>query len=113
MFGFYFLIGSKVRALAVAWARKDHDLADSLLANSKEFGLVEVLKAATLLDSGRKTREWEKKLKRIQMQSKVKVNKVAKIKTAIHNLNAIKPSVGNTHRGSCKLYYPDWEILLS
>ncbi|XP_038078053.1 uncharacterized protein LOC119745626 [Patiria miniata] len=86
---------SKARALATAWARKDHDLADGLLSQRKEFGLVEVLKAVTLLDSGRRMREWEKKLKRLQMQPKYKQSKVAKMKTQIHNLNAIKPSVGS------------------
>ena len=90
---FHCTSGSKARALAVAWARKDKYLAARQLANSKEFGLVEVLKAATLLDSGRKMREWEKKLKLLRMQTKVAPQKIAKITTNIHNLSNIKPSV--------------------
>ncbi|XP_022082129.1 uncharacterized protein LOC110974636 [Acanthaster planci] len=96
------LQSAKARALAAAWARKDHDLADCLLAQRKAFGLVEVLKAATLLDSGRKMREWEKKLKRLQMQPKYKAQKVAKMKTTIHNLSAIKPSVGSLSGAVCR-----------
>ena len=52
----FFLADSRVRALAAAWARKDHTLSDSLLSNKDLFGLAEVLKALTLLDSSRRIR---------------------------------------------------------
>ena len=86
--------------MAVAWARKDHALADALLAGRRDFGLVEVLKAATLLDAGRQVREAEKRLKRLQMQPKVKARKLAKVKTTINNLQALRPSVSGLHRGT-------------
>ena len=54
---------------------------------------MEVLKALTLLDAGRKIREWEKKMKRIQMQPKVKPKNIGKIKSNIDNLSVIKPKV--------------------
>ena len=83
-----------MRALASAWARKDHELSDLFLQDRDQFGLVEVLKAATLLDSGRCIRVQEKKLKQLQMQSsKVKPRKMGKFKSTIDNLKAIQPKV--------------------
>lgn len=84
---------AKIRALAASWARKDHKLADTLLSQSAEFGLVEVLKALNLLDAGRKTREWEKKMKRLQMQPKYKSKSLGKMKSNVDNLKVIKPKV--------------------
>ncbi|XP_038059429.1 uncharacterized protein LOC119730532 [Patiria miniata] len=91
---------SKVHALAAAWAHSDNELANSLLGhNSNEFGLVEVLKAATLLDTSRRIREWERKLKRLQMHPKKLPRKqnqaVGKIKSVIKNLTSNKPKAGS------------------
>jgi hypothetical protein len=54
----------KVRALAAAWARHDHDLSSMLLTMPNEqFFVVEVLKAVRLLDTGRQARQAERKMK--------------------------------------------------
>ncbi|KAK7101600.1 uncharacterized protein [Littorina saxatilis] len=95
---------SRIRALAMAWARNDYELADSLLNNRSEFGLPEVLKAVQLLDSGRQVRVLEKKLKRFQLSAGTKVNpkKMGKIKSDIDNLNALKPPMGSASGSVCK-----------
>jgi hypothetical protein len=83
-----------VRALAAAWARQDYDLADAFLQNKESFGLNEVLKALSLLDSGRQVRVLEKKMKMLQMSAgKVKPQTMGKLKSDIDNLNKNKPSV--------------------
>ncbi|XP_066264746.1 uncharacterized protein [Branchiostoma lanceolatum] len=88
--------GSRIRALAAAWARHDHTLADTFLQDSSKFGLVEILKALTLLDSGRKVRECEKKMKRLELQpGKTKKKAMGKVKSNKDNLSAIKPPLGS------------------
>ena len=84
---------ARVRSLAAAWARSDHDFAESLLFNKDLFGLVEVLKAITLLDSARRIRVHEKKMKQIQMTGKPKAKKIGFIKSNIDSLNTLKPQV--------------------
>ncbi|WAR31528.1 hypothetical protein MAR_034070 [Mya arenaria] len=57
-----------------------------------QFGLLEVLKAVTLLDSGRQVRVLEKKLKRLQTSAgKAKPHTLGKLKSDIDNLNTNKP----------------------
>lgn len=89
------VLDARVRALAAAWSRKDHGLANSFLLDKTKFGLVEVLKALTLLDSSRRIRVEEKKLKRLQMQKndKVRPKIMGKFKSQIDNLTAVKPKV--------------------
>lgn len=83
-----------MKTLAAAWARGDHELADLLFQRKKMFGVVEVYKAVTLLDSGRTARAFEKKLKRLQIQkNKVKADTMGKLKSNIDNLMTIKPTV--------------------
>ncbi|XP_071114112.1 uncharacterized protein [Haliotis cracherodii] len=92
-----------VRALTAAWARHDYKLADAFLQNREQFGLVEVLKALTLLDSGRRVRVLEKKLKRLQLTgSKISKKKFGKLKSDIDNLHAIKPPQGSASGAVCK-----------
>nr|KAG5704322.1 hypothetical protein BaRGS_012631 [Batillaria attramentaria] len=87
----------------MALARNDHELADALLKNRDQFGLPEVLKALTLLDSGRQVRVLEKKLKRLQLSdSKVNPRKLGKLKSDIDNLTALKPPVGSASGSVCK-----------
>lgn len=94
---------ARVRALAAAWARHDYDLAEAFLKNRDNFGLNEVLKALTLLDSGRQVRVLEKKMKRIQMSAgKVKPQTIGKLKSDIDNLNKNKPSHGTASGAVCK-----------
>lgn len=74
----------------MAWGRKDYSLSNTLLKNREEFGLVEVLKALTLLDSGRQLRVLEKRLKQLQLSpTKVKPRKLGKIKSDINSLTAL------------------------
>ena len=90
----YYPTDARVRALAAAWARRDHELVDALLENRSTFGLVEVLKAASVLDAGRQIRAVEKVMMQLQMQkAKVKPKKLGKLKSTIDNLTAIKPKV--------------------
>ena len=86
-----------MKTLAVAWARKDHSLAQALLDDPDTFTLVEVLKALTALDAGRRMREKERRLRQLQVliqdQVKIKPKKVSKVKSDIDNLNANKCKV--------------------
>ncbi|ESO89374.1 hypothetical protein LOTGIDRAFT_229223 [Lottia gigantea] len=94
---------AKIRALAAAWARNDYDLAKAFLFDREQMGLVEVLKAVTLLDSGRQIRVLEKRVKRIELSgTKVKGQKMGILKRDIDNLKAIKPSVGTASGALCK-----------
>lgn len=91
-------IGQKAKAcaLAAAWCRHDHQLANNLLRHRRLFTLTEVLKAVTMLDAGRQIRVFEKKLKRLEMNKiKPKATKLGKIKNNIDNLNKLKPSSGS------------------
>ncbi|XP_076447740.1 uncharacterized protein LOC143284693 [Babylonia areolata] len=94
---------SRVRALAMAWARNDYELADALLNNRSQFGLPEVLKAIQLLDSGRQVRVLEKKLKKLQLSgAKVNPKKMGKLKSDIDNTTALKPPIGSASGAVCK-----------
>lgn len=89
-----FYTDARIRALAAAWARHDYSLADAFLQNKDNFGVNEVLKALSLLDSGRQVRVLEKKLKRLQTSTgKVKPKTLGKLKSDIDNLNKNKPQV--------------------
>ncbi|BFZ09851.1 hypothetical protein BsWGS_12890 [Bradybaena similaris] len=92
-----------IRALSMAWARGDHELASAFLNLPKHFGLVEVLKALTMLDSSRKIRVLEKRLAFLQLSgSKVNPKKIGKLKSDINNLNMLKPPIGSASGAVCK-----------
>ena len=94
---FYFSKDARIRALAAAWARHDHPLAEAFLEDRDSYGVNEVLKALSLLDAGRQVRVLEKKMKRLQFSTgKVKPQTMGRLKSDIDNLNAIKPLVGVT-----------------
>ena len=79
--------GSKSKALAAAWARKDHDLARTMLGfPDEEFGLKEVLKAVSSLDAGRSKRAHEKILRRLEAQGCKKKLKMAQLKSLIGSM---------------------------
>ncbi|CAF4069843.1 unnamed protein product [Rotaria sordida] len=91
-------IGQKAKAcaLAAAWCRHDHNLANNLLRHRRLFTLTEVLKAVTMLDAARQIRVYEKQLKRLELnKTKPKATKLGKIKNNIDNLNKLKPSIGS------------------
>lgn len=85
---------TRIKALAASWARADHELANALLRLRDSYGVVEVLKALTILDSGRRARIIEKRIKMLQCQDhKVSNKKMGKLKSDLDNLNALKPKV--------------------
>jgi hypothetical protein len=91
-------IGQKAKAcaLAAAWCRHDHKLANNLLRHRRLFTLTELLKAVTMLDAARQIRVYEKRLKRLELsKTKPKATKLGKIKNNIDNLNKLKPSTGS------------------
>ena len=86
----------KACALAAAWCRHDHQLANNLLRHRHLFTLTEVLKAITMLDAARQIRVYEKRLKRLELsKTKPKGTKLGKIKNNIDNLTKLKPSIGS------------------
>ena len=87
---------AKACALAAAWCRHDHQLANNLLFHRELFTLTEVLKAVTMLDAARQIRVYEKQLKRLELsQTKPNPRKLGKLKNNIDNLNKLKPSSGS------------------
>lgn len=72
---------AKVRALASAWARSDKDLARCLLKVKNLFGLVEVLKAVSILDSARQIRQLERKMEKYEAINKKAEEEKAKLET--------------------------------
>ncbi|OWF49165.1 uncharacterized protein LOC110452170 [Mizuhopecten yessoensis] len=94
---------ARIRALAAAWARKDFDLSNAFLKDRDNFGLVEVLKALQLIDSGRQIRAKEKQLRILQISTnKVSPKTMGKLKSDIDNLNALKPPFGTASGAVCK-----------
>ncbi|XP_033727100.1 uncharacterized protein LOC117316564 [Pecten maximus] len=94
---------ARIRSLAAAWARNDFDLSNAFLKDRDNFGLVEVLKALQLLDSGRQARVKEKQLRRLQISTnKVLPKTLGKLKSDIDNLNAIKSPYGTASGAVCK-----------
>ncbi|CAL1539878.1 unnamed protein product [Lymnaea stagnalis] len=92
-----------IKALAMAWARGDDELATAFLKLKSNFGLVEVLKALNMLDAGRQVRTLEKRLKCLELSTtKVKPQKISKLKMDINNLNKVKPPLGSASGAVCK-----------
>ena len=82
---------ARARSLAAAWARHDHELADYYLFSMRDqFGLSDVLKAATLLDSKRERRAIEKRLTR-----GVASSKLGALKNDMNNLARVEPKCGS------------------
>lgn len=85
---------AKMLVLAVAWARKDHKMAGVLLQIPGEiFGIKEVLRAVTLLDTKREYNSKCKVLAQLQKQGCKKKQKMNKIKSLIGSLKAEIPCV--------------------
>ncbi len=77
---------SRSRILAAACAHKDYAWFFELLEISQVFTLPCILKALELLDAGRKKREIEKKINRLEKQGTAKKRKINHIKAQIHEL---------------------------
>ena len=87
---------SKAKALAAAWARKDYELAETLLEfPDEEFALKEVLTAVTILDSGRLKRAKIKSIKLLETQGCKKKQKIDKLKSAIGSISKDIPPVSD------------------
>jgi hypothetical protein len=98
---------AKMLVLAVAWARKDHKLAGILLQTPGEiFGIKEVLRAVTLLDSKRVYNIKCKILTQLEEQGCTKKQKINQIKSLIGSLKAETPCV------SCFVFIYLWCIKL-
>eukprot|EP01117_Protostelium_nocturnum_P011039 TRINITY_DN4002_c0_g3_i3.p1 TRINITY_DN4002_c0_g3~~TRINITY_DN4002_c0_g3_i3.p1 ORF type:complete len:816 (+),score=306.18 TRINITY_DN4002_c0_g3_i3:261-2708(+) len=89
-------LGTKARILAACWATKHLELVDYLINGLRQvngmensnisFGFAEILKALNLLDTNRKVRQLEKKLKKLEGNSKTKPDKVSLIKAKLNEL---------------------------
>ncbi|XP_033744996.1 uncharacterized protein LOC117330667 [Pecten maximus] len=101
-------MNARARSLAAAWARNDKDLSESLLRLRGTFGLVEVLKAVTLLDAGRSARTVERRIKQLQIQkTPVKSKTLGKLKSNLDNLLVLKTTAGSA-TGSVSKYVKKW-----
>lgn len=89
------IANAKSRSLAAAIARHDNDLIKYLLEHNKNYGFADVLKAVSILDSGREKASLEKKIERIQNKTNttIKVKKLGKWKNDINNLEIIRPKI--------------------
>ena len=99
---------SKAKALAAAWARKDYELAETLLEfPDEEFALKEVLTAVTILDSGRLKRAKIKRIQLLQTQGCKKKQKIDKLKSAIGSISKDIPPVSDMLAFSaiCNCYF--------
>ena len=86
---------SRARSLAAAFARHDKDLIDFYLNKQKQFGLSDVVKASSILDSRRQKKAIEKKIERIEKSSgkPVKAKRLGKLKNDINNLEKLRPKI--------------------
>lgn len=90
------LENSKSLSLAAAWARKDYPMAEYLLkVPDEKFGIKEVLRAVTILDSARNKRAQERLLKRLASQNCKKRGKLFMLKSLIGSINADIPMAGS------------------
>ncbi|CAF1232585.1 unnamed protein product [Rotaria sp. Silwood1] len=104
---------AKACALAAAWCRHDHTLANNLLRHRRLFTLTEVLKAVTMLDAGRQLRAYEKKIKRLELsKTKPKAITLGKMKNTVDNLNRLKASTGSVS-GAVARHIQRWARTLS
>ncbi|XP_057317776.1 uncharacterized protein LOC130662852 [Hydractinia symbiolongicarpus] len=90
------LENSKSLSLAAAWARKDYTMAEYLLkVPDEKFGIKEVLRAVTILDSARNKRAQERLLKRLGSQNCKKRGKLMMLKSLIGSIKADIPMAGS------------------
>ncbi|XP_033112656.1 uncharacterized protein LOC117113434 isoform X2 [Anneissia japonica] len=94
--------GSKVKALAAGFARHDHDLTDTLLKTNDLCGVVEVLKALTILDSKRKQFELEKKIEKLMENKEKNAKTIRKLKSNMDSAQALRPTVGSVSGALCR-----------
>ena len=102
------LPNARVHLLAAAFSRRDKTMVDFFLNHNKQFGFVDLLKAVTLLDSGREKRAIEKKLARVSKTGTVmKTLKLKKFNMRIKNLEKMIPKQGSCS-GALARYIRSW-----
>ena len=77
--------GVRARVLAAAWARRDHELAESLLARPL-WNLPCVVKALQLLDAGRQSRALRRRIERHENDGRTRPARLALLRTRLHDL---------------------------
>eukprot|EP01117_Protostelium_nocturnum_P010284 TRINITY_DN3699_c0_g1_i2.p1 TRINITY_DN3699_c0_g1~~TRINITY_DN3699_c0_g1_i2.p1 ORF type:complete len:703 (+),score=279.52 TRINITY_DN3699_c0_g1_i2:170-2278(+) len=105
-------IGTKSRILAACWATKHLDMMDYLINGLRQlpgtdgsnfvFGLAEILKALNLLDSGRKMRQLEKRLKKLEGNPKVKPLTISTTKAKMNELKNEPVPYGSVSGALCR-----------
>ncbi|OWF42654.1 Serine/arginine repetitive matrix protein 2 [Mizuhopecten yessoensis] len=93
----------RVRALAASWARNDFKMSTEFICDRDRYGMVEILKALQIVDSGRLIRQGEKTLKRLQTaRGKVSRHKIDKLKCKINSMRKLQPKKGSASGSICK-----------
>ncbi len=85
--------GVRARTLAAAWARRDHELASSLLARPP-WNVATVVKALQLLDSGRQARALKKRIARLEAEGRARPSTLGSLRSRLHDLER-EGSVGS------------------
>lgn len=103
--------GARSRILAAAWARSDRILTGVLLEKFPDsFGLPQILGAVHLLDAGRKVRQLEKKIARLEKQGASK-NRITPLRSQITELKR-EPHLGSVS-GALARYIQNWARQIS
>lgn len=76
---------ARARALAAAWARRDEDLSEQLLAHPL-WDLTAVARAVQLLDSGRKARALRRRIARLEAEGRVRPRRLGALRSTLNDL---------------------------
>ena len=99
---------ARAHLLAAAFSRRDKTMVDFFLNHNKQFGFVDLVKAITLLDSGREKRAIEKKLACVSKTGTVmKPLKLKKFSIRLKNLEKVIPKHGSCS-GALARYIRSW-----
>jgi hypothetical protein len=77
--------GVRARVLAAAWARRDHELAESLLARPL-WNLPCVVKALQMLDAGRQARALRRRLARLENDGRTRPARISLLRMRLNDL---------------------------
>lgn len=77
--------GVRARVLAAAWARRDHELANALLARPP-WTIAAVVKALQLLDAGRQARALAKRIARLEADGRTRASVLGALRSRLHDL---------------------------
>lgn len=85
--------GARARSLAAAWARRDHELANALLARP-QWNVAAVVKALQLLDAGRQARALRKRIARLEAEGRARPSTLGSLRSRLNDLER-EGSVGS------------------